>query len=450
MEYAYAAWGKLPQVLAAGEDDFKGFRDVTLADWHAFQARRLEAMEWIANDFGGNKQTEKTAFALPDLSDWHGKAQTLADALDEFITIERHAELGAWKQQRLAPPERRALAGHALVCKYLQEDQTPETLAQKAHNEQTARDKAAWYEANPDKKRAPNGMFSSDPELTFRLRLYTTGSGVSVEELLALSSLRAGERVVIAPRWDFDSRLAPEAQKAYTPTPKAMLYDMRADIVEIERAGEMCFVDVKIVPSLSGGENPRGFVFRGHLTDFQDGEIYSLDPNPDDWHGLHILRVIEGLIAGETNALLSRVEAPQDAQFAWSKQAARAQQRFLDGLNALAQTKAKFEFEAGKQEFIGAHGDAPYILVQGPPGTGKSYATSWALLARLQGAIVDGRELRVLICCKTHAAVDVLLRNLRDCRAELETIAHNQSALFDKYFERALLEIPLLSFCGQN
>ena len=449
LEYAYAAWAKLPQVLAIGEDEFAEFRGVTVGDWHAFQARRLDAMEWVANDFKGNRQTEKTSFALPDLSEWHGKAQTLADALDEFITIERHAELGAWKQQRLAPPERRALAGHALVCKYLQEDQTPETLAKKAHNEQTARDKAAWKEANPDKKRAPNGLFSTDPELTFRLRLHTTGSGISMEEMLTLSSLRAGERVVIAPRWDFDSRLPAAEQTPYTPTPKAMLYDMRADIVEIERAGELCFVDVKIVPSLSGGENPRGFVFRGHSTDFQEGEIYSLDPNPDDWHGLHILRVVEGLIAGEPNALLARVEASQGAQFAWSKKAAQAQQRFLDGLNALAKSDAKFEFEAGKQRFIGKHGDAPYILVQGPPGTGKSYATSWALLARLQGAIADERELRVLVCCKTHAAVDVLLRNLRDCRAELEKISCNQSELFDQYFERALLEIPVFRFAGK-
>ena len=90
------------------------------------------------------------------------------------------------------------------------------------------------------------------------------------------------------------------------------------------------------------------------------------------------------------------------------------------------------------------------LLVQGPPGTGKSYATSWALLARLQGAIADGRELRVLICCKTHAAVDVLLRNLLDCRAALEEIVQNQGELFDKYFERAVLKIPFFRFAGKT
>ena len=47
----------------------------------------------------GNKQTSKTAFNLPDLGALARQSRRLLrNALDEFLTIERHAELGGWKQ----------------------------------------------------------------------------------------------------------------------------------------------------------------------------------------------------------------------------------------------------------------------------------------------------------------------------------------------------------------
>ena len=46
-----------------------------------------------------------------------------------------------------------------------------------------------------------------------------------------------------------------------------------------------------------------------------------------------------------------------------------------------------------KRDYIGGYGDAPTLLVQGPPGTGKSYATAFALFARLQGAMAADRAL---------------------------------------------------------
>ena len=54
-------------------------------------------MEHVAKDFPGNRQTEKTPFVLPDLAVFEDKARTLAHALHEFVTIERHVELADWK-----------------------------------------------------------------------------------------------------------------------------------------------------------------------------------------------------------------------------------------------------------------------------------------------------------------------------------------------------------------
>ena len=94
-----------------GKDDLAPYRHATPDLLRGFQARRLEAMERVAKDFRGNKQTEKTPFELPDLAVFEEKARTLAHALHEFVTIERHVELATWKRERLAPPERRVLPG---------------------------------------------------------------------------------------------------------------------------------------------------------------------------------------------------------------------------------------------------------------------------------------------------------------------------------------------------
>jgi hypothetical protein len=111
-------------------------------------------MEHVANDFKGNKQTLKTNFALSDLTTFESKAQTLAHALDEFVTIERHVELAGWKKARLAPPERRMVAGETLVVRYLESDQDAETVERNRDNEVRRLKYEAWKAANPDAKKA--------------------------------------------------------------------------------------------------------------------------------------------------------------------------------------------------------------------------------------------------------------------------------------------------------
>ena len=94
--------------------DREAYRRATCDLTIAFQARRLEALEHVANDFMGNRDTTKTNFRLPDLASFNGKAGGLAEALQEFLTLERHVALSGWKSARLPPPERRARAGKPL------------------------------------------------------------------------------------------------------------------------------------------------------------------------------------------------------------------------------------------------------------------------------------------------------------------------------------------------
>src|SRR5262249_27498261 len=117
--------------------------------------------------------------------------------------------------------------------------------------------------------------------------------------------------------------------------------------------------------------------------------------------------------------------------------------KFLDGLDAFHQAGHLHGFEVGKRSFIGGHGRTPVLLVQGPPGTGKSYSTAFAVFARLQGAMQAKRPFRVFVSCKTHAATDVLLRNVLEVQEKLRELRGADPKLFRKHFDARLLDVSL-------
>ncbi|HEU5424127.1 MAG TPA: DNA helicase, partial [Nitrolancea sp.] len=390
LEYAYAAWHEL-QAPAPGErDDYGPYRQVTPELLRAFQARRLEALECIAGDFKGNKQTVKTAFRLPDLNRFTEKARNLAQALDEFVTIERHAALSAWKNARLAPPERRVLAGDTLLVRYRPEEQDVETRVRNRHNRERYRQRQRlereYLRAHPDEERATltkeqRGATKVEQNgLRFRLELCVEGCDCDLDEALALSTLREGERVVISPRWDHDSRLPEEEQAPYTPTPKAMLYKARAEIERIVVARDddgravSGYVDVEM---REWNANLPGFCFSSFAAEpFENGALYTLDVDPNDIYGYWCSELTKKLCQHDDNPLYQRLAGGGPAAAPWPENAAAAQARFFTGLEELQRHGAFEPFEASKRDFIAAHGEAATLLVQGPPGTGKSFGTA--------------------------------------------------------------------------
>ncbi len=68
----------------------------------------------------------KASFDLSNLANFEDVSTSFAMALDEFITIERHVALGAWKHDRTMSPERRVLSGASMLVRYHDEDQTRE------------------------------------------------------------------------------------------------------------------------------------------------------------------------------------------------------------------------------------------------------------------------------------------------------------------------------------
>ena len=130
------------------------------------------------------------------------------------MTIERHVELGAWKQARHAAPERRALMGETLLARYVEADQDPAVAARNRENERRRQlqeeYRAAFRAANPAAKqvRLPKEQKEasdwSQEGLRVRLRLETAALDSDLEELLALFTFEAGSRWVLYRRWTVD------------------------------------------------------------------------------------------------------------------------------------------------------------------------------------------------------------------------------------------------------
>ncbi|MDP9378577.1 MAG: AAA domain-containing protein [Chloroflexota bacterium] len=469
LEHAYAAWGELDSELArrgreaddgaqplqasqrADAHQYAPYRKTTRALLTGFQARRLEALEWVAKDFKGNKQTEKSLFELPNLADFEEKARTLAHALDEFVTIERHVALGDWKRARLAPPERRVLAGDTLLARYHEEDQEGDTAERNRENEERRKLKEQYvqdfWKANPNARRlalpADQRVASnwSQEGMRFRLRLDCGGVDCDPDEALRLSDLREGNRVVVSPRTSVDERLPVEERVPYTPTPKQMLYGTRAEITRLDPKNGC--VEIVMRASFGNAGNTRTFLFGSIDRPLIPGELYTLDEDPNDIYGYWGCKVVEGLVQGGRNALYDRISRPSEVRTAWTDVAAEGQRRFREGLQALHEAGALHDFEPSKREYMGSHGDTPTLLVQGPPGTGKSYTTAFVLFARIQGAMAAGLEFRALVSCKTHAATDVLLENLVRVQQDLERWRLTYPEIFHAYFDPRLRDVPL-------
>src|SRR5581483_7008088 len=135
------------------------------------------------------------------------------------------------------------------------------------------------------------------------------------------------------------------------------------------------------------------------------------------------------LCAGSPNVLYDRLVKPPAAG---DGAGLTGQVSFLAGLDAFRQAGLLHDFEIGKREFIGGHGRTPVLLVQGPPGTGKSYSTAFAIFARFQAAMKEDRPYRVFLSCKTHAATDVLLKNILEVQEKLRGLRDANEKLFSK------------------
>jgi hypothetical protein len=449
LEYAYAAWGQLPAPKAGGADEWADYRGVTVDLLRAFQVRRLEALEHVTANLDGNPHTVKTPFVLPDLSEFQDKADDLAEALHEFVLIERFVSINEWQAVRHAPPERRVLMGETLIAGYHEADQEPEVAERNRENQRRQRLRQSYAQGGSGKLSKPQAQECQwSPEgLRVRLRLEAGGLDCDLHDALALTNLRDGDRLILFPRRVTDQRLPPGQRKEFTPTPKQLLYGQRCElkrIVATEKDGSgrvvAGYAVVELVESF-GGEWSKGFVFPGVPQPLEEGRLYTLDPCPNDWYGYWSLQVVEGLSRGEGNTLYELLSDP--SRLDHDASATPGQGRFLAGIYAFQAAKLLHDFEKAKRQYIGNYGKVPLLLVQGPPGTGKSYGTAFAVFARLQGAMQANRDFRAFVTCKTHAATDVLMRNVIEVRQKLRDLRDADPSRFAQFFDPRLLAVPV-------
>lgn len=453
LEYVYAAWDELPAVPAKGQDPYRLYREVMTEQIEGFTRKRLDAIEHIASDLRPSEIIRKASFTLPDLSEYSGRASHLAEAIREFLTIERHTYLANWRSTRNMAPERRAVAGATLLMSYQDADQ-PDGGAHMRECQERERQYQEWRQANPGKRRDKAAMAATKWSLagdSIYLRVETTGTDADLDTILGMMTVKDGERVVCSSRWTDYGR---EGQP-YTPTAKQLLYGMRVTLERmlIERDEEGRAIAAKAVVTscgTMGGAGKDGYLFGYNESPFADGTLYTLDEDPSDVMGSRMKGLANLLCQkeedGEPEAhafyhRVSREDLTTPAN--WPDGAVEGQARFLEGLKALHEAGIAFDFEPSKQEYIGSHGGDPLLLVQGPPGTGKSFSTGFAVLARLQGAMAAGIRQRVFLSCKTHSATDVLLSGVSGAQEQLAKWQQQAPDIFKQFFDARLLGVPL-------
>jgi hypothetical protein len=137
------------------------------------------------------------------------QAPSLAHALAEFVTIEHHVELGQWKATRNLAPDRRVLLGETLLAHYCEADQSLEVVVQNRENirrkQLYERYKAEHEATHPGQKFTQTKAQREETKwsqegLRVKLRLETAGVDCSLDEALALSNRREGDRVIVFSR----------------------------------------------------------------------------------------------------------------------------------------------------------------------------------------------------------------------------------------------------------
>lgn len=458
-EYAYAAWGDLPD--PEGDDPYRRYRGVTMADLEGLAEKRLDALRHIAGSLRPDPTMEKLPFPIPSLHELLPPVESFARALLDFLVIERLAEVASWKQRRCAPPEERVLAGSTLLASYHADDQDPEVRdLNAAHrawaDRRTARmdamraiDPAARWDQLEDDPDDPEPPWIAGMEV--RLRLEPGQTHVSLDDMLSLTELRQHERVVTLPRWR-STFVTPDGEElVFAQNANNLLRGTRADIVSLPQPADPAAEPVVVLrmAGRSGRANPP-YTFGWFPNAFADGETYTLDADPNSPSDATVKATLDGIIGRpgkepEPNtlvALLAPDEAPRTEPM-WPQVAEAGQKRFMAGLDAMRGVDGFYAIGDPARRYIADFGESDLFLVQGPPGSGKSSTSAFALLARMQGAMDAKRNARILVSANTHAAVNVLLGWLAKAVAQLRRWQHLEPDLFARYFDSRLLDVPV-------
>src|SRR5262249_7856616 len=123
LEYAYAAWGKLPTPASAQDTQrvqLRGFLGVTMEDIRQLAAQRCRALHYLEQQFTyKNRTIDKAPFDLTRLDQVTVEPDQvpLHRCLEDFLLLEHHAKHQATMLYLSQPPELRAQTGQTAVVR---------------------------------------------------------------------------------------------------------------------------------------------------------------------------------------------------------------------------------------------------------------------------------------------------------------------------------------------
>ena len=348
--------------------------------------------------------------------------------------------------------------GESLLVRYCEADQEPGVAEQNRENERRRRKReeyaAAFQAANPDKQfrltKEQAAECKWSPEgLRVRLRLETAASTATCTRPCSCPHLRDGDRLVLYPRWTVDERLPVAERKEFTPTPKQMLYGQRAELIGIvatekDESGRVtaAFAEVELKESrwrrlVQAASSSRRSTARWRTA----GSTRSTRARTSGT-ATGAARWSKGLCAGQPNVLYDRLVHARRRPATGPGR--RARRRSWPGWTPSRHAGQLHDFEAGKREFIGGHGTDAGPAGPGAAGHGQELLDRLRRLRPAPGG--DAGEAGLTGCslsCKTHAATDVLLKNVLEVREKLRELRDADPELFARYFDARLLDVPL-------
>ena len=362
LEYAYAAWGVLSDSAEWKPDDraqLRGFLGASQEDIKALAAARLDALRHIEESFQRkNRLLEKQPLALNHLDrvEIEHEAVPLNRALEDFLLLEHYASF----QERLLhfalPPELRAETGRTAIlrCKSYDNDR--------------------------------------------RLAAFTLSDSEGCAQVSAGTGalrLREGDWMTLNPLRD---------EETGEPLTGKRIAHGRLCVVEEVREAE---VRLRLTPL--SFKNSK-FRFGHRMIEPELGSLYTLDEMADDLNADKFLAACRNASANHLYQWLENTESGLTPR-AWIRPSRlRAVSRMAELAHA---AQPPHGLTQAQREVISGFLADRVLVLQGPPGTGKSHTLGFATIARALALATPARPFRVMVCAKTHAAVEIALASIR-------------------------------------
>ena len=348
LEYAYAAWGRLPSKRPEDKHLLAPFQQVTLEHLRGFAAQRLRALVHIENSFEyKSRYLDKERIDLNSLYALLQPTPSRAQSLQQFLFMEHYAAFQAKLQVYSLPIDRRVQTGLALLLRY------------------------EGYDDGRD---------------IHRFAIETAILGLDAKMIQSAFRLKEGSWIVFN-----------EATK----TTGNRLKNGRLGIVVA--VGES-WLELSLLDITFGRGSRFRFYHKRDLTP-ELGGLYTIDEMADD---MNADKQLAALAHASDNTLydwLRQRPTPYPLEESTNGQIAQ----IVALINELA---APNSLTASQRQVIADSLEEPLLLVQGPPGTGKSYTLGWAIIARLLLHAAQRRPCRIAVSSKTHKAVNIVLESI--------------------------------------